>query len=123
MMLKTCDITTHMALAIGHVMNLYLSSSLITISKKHVSFKICLHLRVVPKGNPPTITRQRNTFARNGRCECQIAFKTQRHHFTHWVTFHISRFKTLFVNQNLSLVYIISMHHKYGTQDILIGQR
>ena len=94
------NITTQMALATEHVMNLCLASSSTTLQKKHVPFKICLRFKAIVKGNPPTITCQRNTEARNGRWDCHPASKTLRHYVTCQVRYHVS--KTLVANQALS---------------------
>ena len=64
---QICDITTQMALGIGHVMNLCQASSSTTVQKKHVPFEIFLRFKAIAKGNAPTITRKRNTLAQNGR--------------------------------------------------------
>ena len=64
---QICDIITQMTLATRHVMNLCLASSSTTLQKKHFPFEICLRFKAIAKGNPPTMARQRNTFARNGR--------------------------------------------------------
>ena len=65
-----CDITTQISLVTKHVkfvMNLCLAASSTIVHKKHVPFEICLHFKAITKGNPLTIARQGNTFARNGR--------------------------------------------------------
>ena len=113
LLMPKCDITTRMAFATGHVMNIWTYHLPQPLYKKTCLIQNMSSLKSCSQRQPTNHCTPINTFAS----------KTRRHHFTHWVTFHISRFKTLFVNQNLSLVYIISMHHKYGTQDILIGQR
>ena len=63
---QICDIATQMTLPTKHVIKLCLPSSDTTdLQKKHVPLEICLCVKVVVKDNPPTIVRQRNTFARN----------------------------------------------------------
>ena len=47
-----CDVTTQMALAIGQIMNLCLSSSSIIVQKKHVPFEICIFFKAIAKSIP-----------------------------------------------------------------------
>jgi hypothetical protein len=74
--------------AIGHLMNLCVLSSNGTMQKKQVPDPSPHLFKAEPNGSPPIMTLHMNTFARNGRWECQPRCNIFHHLASDLHTFH-----------------------------------
>ena len=74
---------------IGHLMNLCVLFSNEMVQKEHMSDPSPRLFKVEPNGSLPIMTLQMNTFARNGKWECQ-----QHCNICHYLSFNLHTFHT-----------------------------